>query len=276
MATGISTAAGDKAQQIGDSAPLSALARVGLVAYGVVHLLIGWVALTIAWGSSGGKNADSSGALKTVAAQPFGKALLVLVAAGLLALALWQASESCWGYRDREGARRTRKRVSSAGKAAFYAALGVSAAKLALGAGSASPASQQRTTSGILAWPAGQVLVVLAGLVIVGIGVAGVVKGARGSFREEIGAAQISGRARQAVTRLGQVGYIAKGVAVVLVGGLLAYAALDFDPTKARGLDGALQAILTQPWGRFLLSAVALGFVAFGLFAIVQSRYRRM
>jgi len=276
VATGTATAVGRKAEQAGDSAPLEALARVGLVAYGVVHLLIGWLALTIAWGASGGKDADSSGALKTLADRPFGKSVLVLVAVGLVALALWQTSEAIWGYRDRDGGRRTRKRLSSAGKALFYAALGLSAAKVAIGAGSSSASSEQRTTSGVLAWPAGQVIVVVAGLAIIGIGVAGLVKGVRRSFRDEIDSSAMSPRTWQGVTRLGQAGYIAKGAALGVVGSLLAYAALTFDPKQAQGLDGALQTILTQPFGRFLLTAVALGFAAFGLFAMVQSRYRRM
>jgi hypothetical protein len=93
----MATKAGRKAEQAGDSASLEGLARVGLVAYGVVHLLIGWLALQIAWGASGSESADTSGALKTLADQPFGKILLWLVAVGLVALALWQASEAVWG-----------------------------------------------------------------------------------------------------------------------------------------------------------------------------------
>ena len=145
--------AGDsKAQQVGDSAALAVLARAGLIAYGVVHLLIGWLALQIAWGAAS-KSADSSGALGTVADQPFGKILLCLVAVGLVALALWQASETIWGYRNCEGAERVRKQVTSGAKAVFYSALGVSAASVALGLGSWGSQSQQQTTSGVLAWP---------------------------------------------------------------------------------------------------------------------------
>jgi hypothetical protein len=103
-----------------------------------------------------------------------------------------------------------------------------------------------------------------------------VVKGAKKSFSEEIDTASMPPDARKGVAQLGQIGYVAKGVALGLVGGLLSYAALTFDRQKARGLDGALQTILAQPFGRFLLTAVALGFVAFGLFAMLQSRYRRM
>jgi Domain of Unknown Function (DUF1206) len=267
--------AGDKAKQVGDSKSLEMVARVGLVAYGVVHLLIGWLALQIAWGAAS-ESADSSGALTTLAVQPFGKVLLWLVAVGLVALALWQASEVIWGYRNLDGAKRVRKQVTSAAKAVIFAALGVSAALVALGSGSSSSQSQEQATTGVLAWPGGQVIVVLTGLIIIGVGVAGVVKGVKKSFSEEIDTSSMSPTARKGVARLGQVGYIAKGVALGVVGGLLSYAALTFDRQKGQGLDGALQTILAQPFGKFLLTAVALGFAAFGLFAILQSRYRRM
>jgi hypothetical protein len=214
--------------------------------------------------------------LRTLSDQPLGKILLWLVAIGLVALALWQASEAVWGYRKREGANRVRKQVTSGAMAMIYAALGASAASVALGSGSSSSQSQQQTTTGVLAWPGGRVIVVVTGLIIIGVGVAGVVKGVQKSFSEEIDTSSMSPAAREGVARLGQVGYIAKGVALGLVGGLLSYAALTFDQQKAPGLDGALQTILAQPFGRFLLTAVAIGFLAFGLFALLQSRYRRM
>ena len=275
-AAAMATDAGDKAEQAGDSKALEVLARVGLVAYGVVHFLIGWLALQIAWGLSGRESADTSGAMKTLADQPFGQVLLWLVAVGLAALALWQASAVIWGYRNLEGAERVRKQVTSGAKAVVFAALGYSAGAAALGAGSSSAQSQQQATSGVLGWPGGRVIVIVAGLVIIGVGVAAIVKGVRKSFAEEIDTSPLSPTLRTAVARLGQVGYIAKGLAFGVVGGLLSYATLTFDPQKAQGLDGAMHTILAQPFGRFLLTAVALGFAAFGLFAILQSRYRRM
>jgi len=270
------TTASGKAEQAGDSASLELLARAGLIAYGGVHLLIGWLAVQIAWSASASKSADTSGALKTLASQPFGKILLWLVAVGLVALALWQASEVIWGYRNREGAKRVRKQVTSGLLAVIYAALGVSAASVALGSGSSSSQSQKQATSGVLAWPGGSVIVVVAGLIIIGVGAAQVVKGVKKSFAEEIDTSSMSPVARKGVAQLGQIGYIARGVALGMVGGLLSYATLSFDRQKAQGLDGAMQTILAQPFGRFLLTAVALGFVAFGVFAILQSRYRRM
>jgi hypothetical protein len=275
-ATAMATQAGDKAEQVGDSKALEVLARVGLVAYGVVHFLIGWLALQIAWGLSGRESADTSGAMKTLADQPFGQVLLWLVAVGLAALALWQASAVIWGYRNLEGAERVRKQVTSGAKAVVFAALGYSAGAAALGAGSSSAQSQQQATSGVLGWPGGRVIVIVAGLVIIGVGVAAIVKGVQKSFAEEIDTSPLSPTLRTVIARLGQVGYIAKGLALGVVGGLLSYATLTFDPQKTQGLDGAMQTILAQPFGRFLLTAVALGFAAFGLFAILQSRYRRM
>ncbi len=109
-----------------------------------------------------------------------------------MALALWQASEVIWGYRNREGAERVRKQVTSGAKAVIYATLGVSAASVALGSGSSSSQSQQQATSGVLAWPAGQVIVVVTALIIIGVGVAGVVKGVKKSFSEEIDTSSMS------------------------------------------------------------------------------------
>jgi len=265
-----------KAEQAGDSTSLEWLARGGLIAYGVVHLLVGWLALQIAWGTSGGTSADTSGALQTLADQPFGTVLLWVAAVGLVALALWQVSEAIWGHPDRDRAKRVRKQVTSGARATVYAAFAVSAALFALGAGSSSSQSQEQATTGVLAWPGGRVLVVAAGLAVIGVGIAGIIKGIRKSFIEEINTSSMSPTARTGVLRLGQVGYIAKGIALSVVGGLLTYATLTFDRQTAQGLDGALQTILAQPFGRFLLTAVALGFAAFGLFAILQSRYRRM
>lgn len=271
------SAAADKAEELGQSAPVEALARVGLVAYGVVYILIGWAALAIAWAGSQ-DSADTSGALKTLAAQPFGQVLLSLVAVGLLGLAAWQLTEAIWGYRDREGLKRRRKQISSTGKALFYAALGVSAASVALGGGNGSGGSreQQERTSGVLSWPGGQTIVVLAGLVIIGIGISSIRRGVTTSFRKEMNLGAVPAEAGSAIIRLGQIGHIAKGIALGAVGGVLAYAAWTFDPAESRGLDGALRTMVERPFGDVALSVVAVGLMAFGLFAIIQSRYRRM
>ena len=281
MTAGMSEAgdkAADKAEELCESAPIEALARVGLIAYGVVYILVGWAALAIAWGGSR-DSADTSGAMKTLAAQPFGRGLLVVVAVGLLGLAVWQISEAIWGCRDRkEGLKRRRKQISSAGKAIFYGALGISAASVAVGGGGGSSSSQeqQERTSGVLSWPGGQTLVVLAGLVIIGVGISSIRRGVVKSFCKEMNLGGLSAPAKEAISRLGQMGHIAKGIALGAVGAVLAYAAWNFDPAESRGLDGALREFLERPYGDVALTIVALGLMAFGLFAIVQSRFRRM
>lgn len=268
-------AASDKAEQAGNSPSLELLARAGLIAYGVVHLLIGWLAMQIAWSGSGSRSADASGALRTLSGQPFGKVLLWLLAVGLVALALWQAAEAIWGHRHGDRAKRAGKQVRNAARAVLYAGLGVSAARVALGSGSSSSQSQREATAGVLDWPGGRVLVVVAGLIVIGIGVAHLVKAVRKSFLDDLDTASMAPAARRTVTRLGQVGYVAKGVALAVVGGLLTYATVTLDRQRT-GLDGAMQTIAAQPFGKFLLTAVAAGFVAFGAFAMIQSRYRRM
>jgi hypothetical protein len=265
----------NKAEQAGDSASLELVARLGMIAYGIVHLLIGWLALQIAWSGSGGRSADSSGALKTLAGQPLGKALLWLIVVGLVALAIWQASTAIWGYRHHDAAKRTRKRISSAARAAVYAVLAYSAAAVALGSGSSSSQSQRQATSDVLGLPGGRLIVIVAGLVIVAVGGLHIAKAVKRSYLDDLDTSSMAPGTRRLVERLGAGGYLAKGVALGLVGGLLTYAMVTLDRQRA-GLDGAMQTIAEQPFGKFLLTAVAAGFVAFGLFSFVQSRYRRL
>ena len=269
------TDADDAAEQVGDNLAVRALARVGLIAYGVVHLLMAWTALRLAWGAPASNSADSSGAMATLAQQPLGRVLLVSIAVGLLALALWQASEILNGAHHEELLPLIRHRTTSAARAVIYTSLGASAIAVALGSHQSSSASEQRATSGVLSWPGGPVLVVVAGLVTAGVGVALVIRGVRVDIGEEIDLESMPGGLRQVAIRLGQVGYIAKGLAFVVVGGGLGYLAVTADPHGV-GLDGALKTILRQPLGRFPLTGVAIGFAAFGLYWMLQSRFRRL
>ena len=146
----------DRGQQAVQSTPFRVLLTVGLVAYGVVHILIGWIALQIAWtglrsgtgGSSGGAEASQQGALTEMAGQPFGAVLLWIAASGLFALAIWQTIEAIWGHRDRPaGFKRIRKRIGSAGRTVASAAIGVAAVKNVLGSGGSSNSSAEGWTA---------------------------------------------------------------------------------------------------------------------------------
>lgn len=267
--------ASSSAREAANSTALEVLARVGLVAYGVVHLLVGWLALQVAWGGSS-ENADQSGALQELVEKPFGAPLLWVLAVGLAALAIWQATEAVWGTHESERGKQLRKQAAAGAKAVIYLLLGISAARFAMGSGKSSSESQQDTTQGVLGWPAGQFIVAVVALVVIAVGGATVWRGVKKKFLRDMDLGSLPSRAQQGLTRLGQFGHIAKGIALAVVGLLLGYAALTFDPEKATGLDGAMRTIVQQPFGQFLLTAVALGFIAFGIFALAQARYRRM
>jgi hypothetical protein len=265
------------ADRAGSSDTLENLARVGLISYGVVHLLIAWLALQLAWGGGGG-SADQSGAMATVADSPLGKPLLWLIAVGMIALAVWQLAEvlrwrsglSASGDQRKKAVQKTAKSV---GKAVVYIALAVLAIRFATGSGSSSSQQQQQTTAGVFGWPGGRWWVALAGLALVGSGVYHVYKGVSKKFLKQIDLGSASPGTRRLVERVGLVGFPGKGVALGLVGGLLVYAAVTFDPEKASGLDGAMHTVLDAPFGRFLLTLVALGIAAFGVFCLLRARY---
>src|SRR4051812_34936879 len=236
------------AGRAGNSDALEHLARVGLLAYGVVHLLVAWLALQLAWGGGGG-SADQSGAMATLAAQPVGKPLLWVLAIGLIALAVWQLAEVLRYRTGLQGSGEARKKavtkiVKSVAKALVYALLAVTAIRFAAGSGRSSSGQQQQTVAGVFGWPGGRFLVGIVALVLIGIGVNHVRKGVTKRFLKEIDTAQAPAQQRRLIERLGQVGYPAKGVALALVGGLVGWAAITFDPHKASGLDGALRTLL--------------------------------
>ncbi len=244
--------------------------RVGLISFGVVHLLMAWLALRLAFGDSGG-SASSQGALQTLARNPLGRVSLYVVAVGFVALVGWQAMEALWGHRDRSGGRRVRKRVTSAGKVVVYAALAASAFKTAIGAGSGG--GTQGLTARLMGLPAGPLLVGLVRLRIVGVAGASASRGVAESFRDDTEIDGQIGRDGGAYVLLGKVGHVSKGVAVAIVGALFLYAAFTHDPQKSGGLDQALHKLLDQPFGTPLLVLIALGFACYGLFCFAWARH---
>jgi hypothetical protein len=270
--------ASDTARRAGESDTQENLARVGLIAFGIVHLLVAWLAIQLAWFGGGGRSADQSGAMATLADSPVGKPLLWVLAVGLIALAAWQAAEifrwrSGWSASGKERTKALRKSGNAVIKALLYVALAVLAIRFAVGAGQSSSQKQQQTTAGVFGWPGGQWLVGLAGLVLVGVGIWHIRKGLNKHFMKQIDTSKASPQATRLVLRLGQVGFPGKGIALMGVGALLIWAAITYDPQKARGLDGAMHAILELPFGQILLTLVALGIAAFGAFCFVRARY---
>ncbi|MEL7977258.1 DUF1206 domain-containing protein [Isoptericola sp. F-RaC21] len=252
-----------------DSSALQALARAGYVASGVLHLLLGWLAVRLAVGASAG-SADQQGALRELAHAPGGALLLWLTATGFAGLALWQLIEAVAGVPGTDTARQVGARVKAGGKAVLYGVLAGTAVRVATGTSGAG--SEEGLTADLMRVPAGRWLVAAVGAVIVGAGVFHVVKGWRRSFRDDLRGTG-GGAAGQTVVRLGQVGYVAKGVALGVLGGLFVAAAVTADPDRAGGLDDALRTIREQPFGVALLVATGLGIAAYGVYSFARARY---
>jgi hypothetical protein len=245
------------AQHAQQSRLYDASITVGLIAYGVVHLLIAWIALQLASGGTS-EQASQQGALQELASKPFGTVLLWIVAIGLFALVIWRAMELAYGQL------KTEKKVQSAGRGLVYLVLGISAVKLAVGSGGG---NQKALTARLMAHGPGRVLIVVVGLVILGVGVRQLYKSWTKKFTEDL-----TGGVSSTTILLGRIGYAAKGIAFVITGALFAWAAISYDPNKAGGLDTALRTLKDQPFGSVLLTLVALGFGCFGVYCFVWSR----
>lgn len=255
------------AQRAADHPVVENGARVGFAVNGVLHLLIAWIALRVAFG--GGGSADQSGALSTLASNTGGQVILWLGVAGFALLAVWQLVEAIIGAHGAEAS----DRVKAISKCVVYAALAFSAFKFATGSGSSGQSKQQSTdfTQTLMDAPAGRVLVGIVGLGVLGVGGYHVYKGAKKKFLEDL--VQHPG---QWAVYAGQAGYIAKGIALAVVGLLFLVAAFKKSPGEATGLDGALHALREQPFGTVLLTVVALGLAAYGIYSFARARYAKV
>ena len=243
-------------------------ARIAYAVSGVLHLLVGIAIIRIALGSGG--EADQKAALGQIGATPLVAVTLWVAVLAFLALGAWQAVDAFGASAEKSD------RVKSAGKAALYVSLAVTSASVALGSQSSSgDESAQGLAAGLMNAPAGRVLVAVVGLGILAGGAHHVVKGAKKKFLEDLRATP-GGELGRGVEVLGMVGYIAKGVALAVVGGLFVAAAASADPAKASGIDGAVDALLGSPGGPIVVIVVGVGFAAYGGYSFARSRYARM
>jgi hypothetical protein len=270
------TGAVNRARDVTDHPVLEALARAGLVAYGLLHLLIAWLAVRLA-GGVGGADADQTGALQTVADGPGGRVFLWAIGLGLLALALWQAGEVLLWWR---GLFDPRHRLRTAlvcarclAKAAVYAALGVTGLLFAAGAGYQADERLRDLTDDALKIPGGTLAVEAVAVAVLAVGLYTLSRGLTGGFMRDIDLPAAPDRWEPVIEVVGRIGYLAKGVAFGLVGVLLWRAAHSADVSTATGLDGAMTAMAGVDAGPWLLGAVAAGFAAFGLYALARARY---
>jgi hypothetical protein len=259
---------------------MTAAARAGFAARGLIYVLVSVIALRIAFdGDGGGKQADRGGALDELAGKPFGAVMLWIVGIALAGMGLWRLSEAVFGGTGPDGSKLT-KRAGSAGRFLFYAFVSYSVLSYAAGdRGSGSGSSDQHTddvTALVLKWPGGQWIVGIAGAAVVIAGLWIAVRAARKKFREHLRTSAMSRRTKQVSDVLGVTGGTARGIVFAVAGVFAMVAAVQHRPGKAKGLDDTLRAFRDLPAGPWLLAVIAVGLAAFGVFSWCNARWRKI
>jgi hypothetical protein len=261
------------ARHASDSRGMEAAARLGLGARAFVYLVIGWLAIQIALGHSK-EQANQKGALADVARHSFGMVLLWALALGFAGYAVWRLSEVVFGTAaegDKLG-----PRVQSFVRAVVYGFLSVTAFAFIAGRSGQGQAQQQETaTAKLMKHGYGRWLVGLVGLIVVAVGVGMIIEGITKKFEKQLQMKELHGAIRTIVVRLGVVGSVARGIVFAVAGALAMDAAISFDPAKSTGLDGALRTLANRAYGPWLLGAVALGLIAFGLYGFAAARWAK-
>ena len=270
-ATRTAKTAGEK---VGQSTAFELLARAGFVARAAIYAIIGILAVKVALGS-GGKTTNQTGALKTIAHQPFGHVLLILTAIGLAGYALWRIVHALLGHGP-EKDDSTMDRLAAAGSGVAYALICAVAVGILVGSGSSSSGSPKKPAAGILGWPGGTWIVGIAGAVFCGVALYQVYRGLSQQFLDDSKTEEMSATVRKWISWIGTFGHVARGVVFGLIGVFVIKAAIDYNPNKAVGLDGALANLANHSYGSWLLGIVAAGLVAFALYSLSDARYRRI
>lgn len=263
------------ASRAAESKPLEYLARGGFIGYGIIHLLFAWIALQVAFGGSG-QDTDQSGALQTIARESYGKTLLIVIAIGLFAMAIWQAFEAAIGESGPQDKTAIAERVLSGIRAVLYTYLGWTAIKVVQGADASMGDKNQGMTAGLMESGGGRILVGLVGLVVLGVGVGMAYYGYKKKFKKHLNTQQMTAKTRDPIIKMGMAGYMSKGVAYGIAGFLVVIAAVNYDPDKARGLDAALKTLASYSWGTWVLALIAAGIAAFGVYCLAQAKYRKI
>ncbi|KAA1429345.1 DUF1206 domain-containing protein [Nocardioides antri] len=265
------TAAEDKAQQARNNPALEWLAKIGTAIYGVTYVVVGWLALQIAFGEPAGR-ASGQGALREMSQQPFGETILWIACIGFVALVVWKICEAVAGHDEEDGRKLVAARAMSAGKAVVFALLAVLAFQTVTGSSSGG-SSEDGYTATIMKMPLGPVLVVAVGIAIIGYGVYSAYKGLTDKWRKSLESGGRTGDIGTAITVLARVGYSSRGLAFAVIGGLFVWAGFTHDADKSGGLDQALLTLRDAPFGKALLVAVAIGLAAYGVYNVAKAWY---
>jgi Domain of Unknown Function (DUF1206) len=265
-----------RGRRAADSAPVRFLARAGFLARGIMYIVIGWIALEVAFRKTT-QQADRTGALHELSTTPFGAAALWLLVVGFFGMTVWRLSEAAYGT---PGAGRPTAvtRLAALAKAVIYAVMGYGVLEYAIGIG-APPSSNQQSvdlTATLMRHPGGRAAVIVLGLAFIGGGLYLGYQAWRKRFRNDLRMSQMRPRTRRVVEWLGQAGGTARGVVFVTAGVFLVVAAVRSQPQQAKGIDSALRALAVTPLGPWLLVLVAIGLVMFGAFSCCEARWRRV
>jgi uncharacterized membrane protein YidH (DUF202 family) len=252
------------------------LGRLGYVAKGVVYTLIGVLAVQTAIGARG-QSPDSKGALKQVGDVPFGEFLLITIGVGLVGYALWRFIQA---FMDTENkgtkAKGIAVRLGYFFIGVFHLGLAIFAFRLVSGDDAGHGDSTPTWTAHLMSQPYGRWLVGIVGAIVIARGAFHLYRAFSANFRKQLKLSEMSATEDKWATRLGRMGYAARGIVYAIIGIFLIVAAIYEDPREARGLEGALDTLARQPWGSAVLGAVALGLVSYGIFKFVEARFRRM
>ncbi|MEW2516044.1 DUF1206 domain-containing protein [Streptomyces sp. NPDC046870] len=259
---------------------MEAAARAGFAARGLIYVLVGVIAVQIAFGGDGdGHQADRGGALGELAGKPFGSVMLWIVGVALAGMALWRLSEAAFGGYGPDGSKLSR-RAAALFRCVFYCFVSYSVLSYAAGErGSGSGSSDRHTddvTARVLEWPGGQWLLGLAGAAVVIAGGWIAVRAVQRKFRDKLRTDAMPARVRPVVEGLGVTGGTARGVVFAAAGVFALVAAVRHQPGKAKGMDDTLRAFRDLPAGPWLLALVALGLAAFGVFSWCNARWRKL
>ena len=254
------------------------LGRIGLVGQGVVATIIGLLTIRLAMGEKD-EAATNDGAVQWLAAQPFGKFLLIALTVALFALAVWRLLDAVMG--DPVEGSEPKDRIKYAVLGVIWLLFAVTTLSVTIanwtdsgdagGSGKSGDEAPQEATSTLLDWPAGRWLVGLIGVAVIGYAIF--------HFKKEVidlhFTERLSTDDKSWVTRLGQAGYTAQALVYAVVGYFFIQSAITFDPETAKGISGAVVELADEGWGQVLLWAIAVGLFAYGIFCIAEAKYRK-
>jgi hypothetical protein len=268
---------GGEVKQAAANPQLELLERLGYAVRGALYAVMGFLALRIALAQPGGKATDLSGSLVWLIGNPLGKLVLIVLIIGLIAYSIWGFVRAIYDplHRGRD-AKGIAARIGFVSSALSYLAIAFFAFTILAGNGATTHDSTQKTISALLANPAGGLITEVLGVIAIVIGIGQFVEAYRATFARDLKSGEMSQSERELAIGLGRFGMAARGVTFLVIGWFLIQAGIHHDPHEAHGFGGAFLFLLAQPYGRWLLGIVALGFIALGLHSFACARWVRL